>query len=106
MGEDWFEIAFNDVPIIAASFGWGSTVNNFVARADGVEIFNSGYVAYSSGTFSIEFDAPVQTLRFHDSGLGEVEIDNLDVTAVPIPGAALLLGSGILLLGLRKKLQR
>jgi hypothetical protein len=58
-------------------------------------------------TFSKNFDTPVQVLKFHDHFLGEVGIDNLSVTPVPVPGALWLLGSGLIsFVGLRKKIQR
>jgi hypothetical protein len=103
LGEDWFEISF-DIPIIELSFNWGSTLNQLIVEADSVEIFNSGYVVYDFEPFSMEFDTPVYTLRFHDHFLGEVGIDDLAITAVPVPGAFWLLGSGLMgVVGLRKK---
>jgi hypothetical protein len=106
LGEDWFEISF-DIPIIELSFNWGSTLNRLIVEADGVEIFDSGYVVYDFEPFSMEFDAPVYALKFHDHFLGEVGIDDLDITAVPVPGAFWLLGSGLVgFVGLRKKSNR
>ena len=97
---DIFSISFESTPIISASFEWGSTANSFIALADGVEIFDTGYVLYNSGFFSIDFATPVYTLTFHDHGLGKVSIDNLTITAVPIPGTLILISFG--LLGLKR----
>lgn len=96
LGYDWFEIRFETMPITSASFDWGATWNEFVAEADGAVIFDSGYTVYQSGFFSTEFLEPVTVLRFHDHGCGEVEIDNLVVASVPIPGSLWLLGSCVI----------
>lgn len=104
LGYDWFEISFNEVPINEVSFEWGSTLNRFIAEADGVVILDTGIVGYDYGIFSTVFENPVTTLMFHDSFLGEVGIDNLDVTPVPLPAAVWFLGSGLIgLAGVRRK---
>lgn len=108
-GENWFKITFNDAPIVSASFDWGIELDAFYCEADGVEVFSAGYGVWSSGNSgTLFFDAPVNTLYFHNCGLGQVQIDNLIVetannAVVPAPGAVLLSGLGVGLVGWLKK---
>lgn len=98
-GKHWFSFSFNDAPITSVSFDWGMEADAFHAYADGTEFFSKSYSLYKSGnTGTIVFMTPVTTLKFSDSIIGEVEIDNLTVTSVtqvtPIPApGALILGS-------------
>jgi hypothetical protein len=48
---------------------------------------------------SFMITTPTQTLRFRDSDVASVAIDNLSVTLVPIPAAVWLFGSALGLLG-------
>jgi hypothetical protein len=105
-GTHYIEISFNDVPITAVSFDWGVESDAFHAYADGVEFFSQGYGVWSWGsTGPIAFASPVTTLRFTDSWLGEIEVDNLEVAPVPEASTLMLFGSGLsgLLFLARKK---
>ncbi len=109
LGLDWFEVSFDSIQIKEISFEWGTTANEFNMTAfdsDRIEIFSfhEDCSLYNSGLFSTVFTAPIQILRFNDHGIGEVGIDNLDVTPIPIPSAIWILGSGLLgLAGFRWK---
>ncbi len=99
--EHWFSISFNEVPITSVSFDWGVEIDHFHAYADGVEIFNQGWGWWSSGNSgTIDLLAvvgsPVTTLKFTNSYLGEIHMDNLAVEPIPEPASLLLLGSGLL----------
>jgi hypothetical protein len=97
LGVHWFSISFNAVPIVAVSFDWGVRLDNLTASADGNVFFSGPYSAFDSGnTGTINFASPVTTLEFTDGFLGEIEIDNLEVTPVPEPATMLLLGFGLL----------
>lgn len=107
LGVDWFEIHFIEVPITSVSFNWGATLNQFVAEANGTVILDTSYMGYSSGDFSTDFQDPVTVLRFHDHFIGEVEIDDLEVTSIPIPGTVWLLGSCVLgFIAMRRRMRR
>jgi hypothetical protein len=74
----------------------------FHAYADGVEFFSDltgvGIGNWKSGTTATySFLTPVTTLKFTDSGRGEVEVDTLVVAPAPVPepGTLLLLGFGV-----------
>lgn len=58
----------------------------------------SGIISYSGGPFSSFFLSHSQ-----DSVNGGFGIDKIVVTAVPLPSGAWLIGSGLLLLGLRRR---
>ena len=93
-----FEILFGDIPIQAARFE-GHVIDgtlgddfSFVAydrlievfsfsRDDGVEIFDSGW---------LHFSTPVDRLVISDSGRRDVGIDDLQVQPVPDPSAGVL----------------
>ena len=99
-GEHWFSISFNEVPIISASFDWAVQLDSFYAEADGVEIFSAGWDLWDYGNSgTINFASPVTTLMFSNSGLGEIEVDNLTVKPIPVPGAILLGGIGVGIVG-------
>jgi len=104
-GTHWFSISFNEVPITSVSFDWGVESNAFHAYADGVEFFSQGSGVWSSGNSgTYSFASPVTTLKFSNSWLGEIEVDNLNVTPVPEPATMLLLGSGLIgLAGIGRK---
>ncbi|MEK6799451.1 MAG: hypothetical protein AABZ12_10830 [Planctomycetota bacterium] len=97
-----FEILFADVPILGASFEGhvldpttgedfsvtafqGDTVVFQYTRDAGVEIVDSGWLAFNS---------PVDRLVVSDNGRKDVGIDNLLVQPVPDPATALLLVVG------------
>ncbi len=103
-GTTWFSFSFNEVPIIAASFDWAVELNSFHAYADGEEFFSRGWGIWSSGnTGTIHFGSPVTTLRFSDSNIWEIEVDNLVITPVPEPATAFLLGAGAALMALTSR---
>jgi len=108
LGIHWVSFTFEEVPISSVSFDWGIALNAFHAYADGVEIFSSpGWRFWSRGSSgTIHFDSPVTTLRFSDSWIGEIEVDNLIVSPVshsPEPATIVLLGLGSLILLRRKR---
>jgi hypothetical protein len=99
---NWLSITFVERPITAVSFDWGVELDAFHAEADGVEFFQAGFGVWSSGsTGTVVFAAPVSTLVFHNTRLGEVQIDNLAVTPVPIPSAIMLGSIGLVAAGYR-----
>ncbi len=113
-GPDWgtysFSFSFEDHPITSVSFDWGVRLNAFHAYADGVEIFSSpGWDCWTWGNsgiidlLGINPDG-ITTLKFSDSYLGEIEVDNLIVTtAIPEPATISLLGFVGVLALLRKR---
>lgn len=105
-GTYWFSFSFEDHPITSVSFDWGVRLDAFHAYADGVEIFSSpGWDCWTWGNSGIiSFDSPVTTLKFSDSYLGEIEVDDLIVTtAVPEPATISLLGLAAAVLALLRK---
>lgn len=102
-GTYWFSFSFG-IPITSVSFDWGVRFNAFHAFADDVEIFSSdGWKFWTwgnSGIINLLEVNPngVTTLRFSDSFLGEIEVDNLVVTPTPEPATVALLGLGGLVL--------
>lgn len=56
-----------------------------------------------SDSFFMSFGSPVSLLVFSDSGWNDVAIDNLAVSPIPAPGAILLGGIGIGLVGWLKR---
>lgn len=105
-----FEILFQETPIVGAefeahiidaSFGddfrfWayaGDKEVCFFSRNDGVEIFDSGWLAFAQ---------PVDRILISDSGRKDVGLDDLRVQVVPAPPTGLLLLSGSLLLARRR----
>jgi hypothetical protein len=109
-GTYWFSFSFENHPISSVSFDWGVRFNAFHAYADDTEIFSSeGWDWWTSGNsgiinlLGINPDG-VTTLRFSDSCLGEIEVDNLAVTThVPEPATIVLLGLGSLVLLHRRR---
>jgi len=96
-------ISFNDQPIISASFDLGMILSSFTAFADDQEILGeSWHCWYSDNSGTLHFDSPVTTLRFEDSCIGVIELDNLEVTTIPEPSTLLMLGLGAICLKKRK----
>lgn len=94
-GTSWFAFSFNEVPITAVSFDWAVELNAFHAFADDVEFFSEGWGWWSSGNSgTISFGSPVTTLKFTDSNVWEIEVDNLAVTPLPEPATVSMLGGG------------
>jgi hypothetical protein len=104
-GTHWLSFGFNEVPITAVSFDWATEIDAFHAFADHTLFFSRQCGAWSSGNSgTIYFQSPVTTLKFTDSCLGEIEVDNLIVTPVPEPATVFLLGlGGLALLYKRRK---
>ena len=102
----WFSITFNQVPIVAMSFDWGVRKDNLHVYADGNLVFQSGWYNWKSGSWTIQFSSPVSELKFTDGFLGEIEIDNLRVGAIPEPNTLLLFSSGLLGIGALGRLRR
>jgi len=101
-GQHEFRIFFS-VPITSVSFDWAREDDPFKVEAiyaDGtVQIFSAGTGVDSGGSGSgTEKDidllamlgSPVTGLYFHDGGQGSIGIDNLMVSAVPLPTSLLL----------------
>jgi hypothetical protein len=109
-GSDTFSFTF-DRDICEVSFQWGTRNNWFHAEGDGVEFFSgggSGLGRWYTGTTRYAFATPVRTLTFHNSGLGEIEVDDLCVatdcsSVVPAPGAYVLGCIGVSVIGLLKR---
>lgn len=97
-----FSISFDEVPISGVSFDWRRQQDEFVLDVmytDGTwdyEVFWDRSPGSDGGSASgpgewISFDSPfVSQLLFHDSNKGFIEIGNLVVSAVPLPGSVLL----------------
>ena len=84
----WVSFSFNNVNarITAVSFDWAVENNSFHAYADDVEIFSGQWDHWNWGNSgTISFQSPVTTLKFSDSGVGNIGVDNLTVVSVPEP---------------------
>jgi hypothetical protein len=115
---DWVSFSFS-VPIISVSFDWGYRDDDFKAYADGNLFFskiclldnNGKQHGEDNGTTGPYNFASVTTLKFTDGGNGWVGIDNLVVESyvaptqpvIPAPGAILLGGIGVGLVGWLKR---
>ena len=103
-GTSWFSFSFNKLPITAVSFDWAVEANAFHAYTDDVEFFSSGWGWWGSGNSGTTcFDSPVTVLKFTNSDIWEIEIDNLIVTSLPEPATISLLGIGCALMTLTRK---
>jgi len=106
-----FEILFAETPIIGTEFEghiidatlgddfrfWAYSGDEevfFFSRNDGVEIFDSGWLA---------FDQPVDRIVISDSGRKDVGMDDLRVQIVPEPATGLLLMGGACVAVLRRR---
>ena len=104
---DSFTITFEDISLTSVTFEYGTVLSHFVAEA---KEENSGYVPILDETYhffpysgsllydfntSEDFDGPVTSLFFHDGFLGDIGIDSLTITTVPVPGALFLFSSSI-----------
>ena len=104
-GQYEMSISFHEVQIVAVEFDWAVECNNFYAYADGELFFSyEGCPSWTQGTAGpFLFDEPIETLTFSNSGLWEIEVDNLNVTPVPEPAVVCLVGlAGLLLLRTRR----
>jgi hypothetical protein len=102
-GGTGFSISFEEAPITSVSFDLGAVFSSFYAYADDEEILRDGWQFWGSdNSGTIYFDSPVTTLRFGNTWLGEIEMDNLTVTPVPEPATVLLVGLGGLILRMRR----
>ncbi len=102
-GAHQFTIDFA-VPITYVSFDWARTDDPFKLEATyaggTVQVFSAeGGVTHGGSGFGWEeidllalLGSPVTSLFFHDGGQGAIGIDNLVVSAVPLP-ASILLGA-------------
>jgi hypothetical protein len=96
----WFAIQFMEKPITSVQFAWAGDSDHFHATADGVPIFDWNGDGSNWGTTGIiTFAKPATTLMFTDSNIGAIRIDDLSVTTTPAPGAVLLGGLGVCLVG-------
>lgn len=102
-GKSSLSISFNDEPITSVSFDFGMILSSLTAFANDQEILAEPWRCWSSGNSgTIYFDSPVTALKFDDSCIGVIELDNLVVTSVPEPSALLLLSLGAIFLRKRK----
>ncbi len=106
------EINFVDVPIVSMSFDWVvldapgyPAETTFLYEAydkDGGLVDAGSFIADVgvSDTLTRHFgDARVTRLYFSDEGHHDIAIDNLSVTPIPAPGAILLGGIGVAVVG-------
>ena len=104
LGSSWLSISFNEVPITSASFDFGMILSSFHAFADDEGFLSRNWHFWTSdNSGTIYFDLPVTTLKFRDSWLGVIEVDNLAVTPVPEPATLFLLGLGCLALQRKRR---
>ncbi len=68
-------------------------------ETDPVTIVHNETDGPNTKSISFMLTTPTQTLRFRDSNVASIAIDNLSVTLVPIPAAAWLFASALGLLG-------
>jgi hypothetical protein len=100
-------ISFNTAPISEVSFDWGAWNTDFEFYANGIKLFDSGYVVWAGGHKTFNFMTPITLLEFKDSGTSFIGIDNLCVQPVPEPATMLLVGSGLIgLAGMRRKFRK
>jgi len=83
---------------------WGNPPNDFTASWDGIPLLSlvtSGAFDYTQYTYLVTATGTSSTISF--AGLepsGAYALDDVNVSAVPLPASVLLLGSGLMGLGL------
>lgn len=116
---DRFSITFEEEPISGFEVDWeifpvtrNGQAADITILADEEEIFFSELLGADKelgdlGHFSYSFNAPVHTLEFIDWRDAPIGIDNLRVRRdMPVPGTVLLIMTGLLALGVRRRSQR